>query len=128
MERKISLNQGMAIRHKDGPCIVLSGPGSGKTFVLTNRIFNLIYEYDVRPESILVITFTRAAANEMRSRFSSILKEKDMHLYDIPNFGTFHSIFFEILKNDFGYNAKSLMSDIDERIYISEVLEDFNKV
>lgn len=128
MERKISLNQGMAIRHKDGPCIVLSGPGSGKTFVLTNRIFNLIYEYDVRPESILVITFTRAAANEMRSRFSSILKEKDMHLYDIPNFGTFHSIFFEILKNDFGYNAKSLMSDIDERIYISEVLENNKNV
>ena len=118
----------MAIRHKDGPCIVLSGPGSGKTFVLTNRILNLIDEYGVMPDSILVITFTRAAANEMKSRFSSLLKENGMNLYDMPNFGTFHSIFFEVLKNDFGYNSKSLISDIDERVYISEILENNNTI
>ena len=118
----------MAIRHKDGPCIVLSGPGSEKTFVLTNRILNLIDEYGVMPDSILVITFTRAAANEMKSRFSSLLKENGMNLYDMPNFGTFHSIFFEVLKNDFGYNSKSLISDIDERVYISEILENNNTI
>ena len=123
MKRKASLNQEIAIKHGNGPCIVLSGPGSGKTFVLTNRILNLIVEYGVEPDSILVITFTRAAANEMKNRFQKLVKENGITISELPNFGTFHSIFFEILKNDFGYNSNSLMSDEDERILLSEVLE-----
>ena len=123
MEKKISINQEKAIRHGNGPCIVLSGPGSGKTFVLTNRILNLICEYGISPENILVITFTRAAANEMKARFKILLRDNAIKLNDMPSFGTFHSIFFEILKNDFGYNNKSLLTDTDERVYLSEVLE-----
>ena len=123
MEKKISINQEKAIRHGNGPCIVLSGPGSGKTFVLTNRILNLICEYGISPENILVITFTRAAANEMKFRFKILLRDNAIKLNDMPSFGTFHSIFFEILKNDFGYNNNSLLTETDERVYLSEVLE-----
>ena len=123
MVKKTSINQAKAIRHGDGPCIVLSGPGSGKTFVLTNRILNLICEYGISPDNILIITFTRASANEMKYRFISLLKEKNIELYDMPSFGTFHSIFFEILKNDFGYNNNSLLTDVDEKKYLSEVIE-----
>ena len=123
MEKKISINQEKAIRHGNGPCIVLSGPGSGKTFVLTNRILNLICEYGISPENVLVITFTRAAANEMKSRFKILLRDNAIKLNDMPSFGTFHSIFFEILKNDFGYNNNSLLTETDERVYLSEVLE-----
>ena len=123
MKRIASLSQETAIRHGNGPCIVLSGPGSGKTFVLTNRILNLIIEYGAKPDSVLVITFTRAAANEMKSRFLSLVKENNIKLSDLPNFGTFHSIFFEILKNEFGYNKDSLVSEEDERKLLSEVLE-----
>ena len=118
----------MAIKHGDGPCIVLSGPGSGKTFVLTNRVLNLIKEYDVSPENILVITFTRAAANEMKLRFIKLLKENELSIGEIPSFGTFHSIFFEILKNEFGYNSKSLLTEIEERAIISEVLENNSSI
>ena len=113
----------MAIEHGNGPCIVLSGPGSGKTFVLTNRVLFLISKFNVIPSNILVITFTRAASNEMRSRFHKLLKENSLYLNDVPSFGTFHSIFFEILKNDFGYNSKSLLNENEERTIISEILE-----
>lgn len=53
--------QERAIRHYTGPCMVLAGPGSGKTFTIARRICYLIEHYKVRPENILVITFTRAA-------------------------------------------------------------------
>ena len=128
MEKKVSKSQGLAIKHGDGPCIVLSGPGSGKTFVLTNRVLNLISEYEVNPENILVITFTRAAANEMKSRFLKLIKGNRISLNEIPTFGTFHSIFFEILKNDFGYNSQSLLSENEERFIISQVLEEDKKM
>ena len=128
MEKKVSKSQGLAIKHGDGPCIVLSGPGSGKTFVLTNRVLNLISEYEVNPENILVITFTRAAANEMKSRFLKLIKDNQISLNEIPTFGTFHSIFFEILKNDFGYNSQSLLSENEERFIISQVLEEDKKM
>ena len=58
-----------AILHKDGPMLVLAGPGSGKTTVITNRIFSLTRHQGVNPSSILVITFTRAAAREMEGRY-----------------------------------------------------------
>ena len=68
---KMSLNQAQieAIAHKDGPCMVLAGPGSGKTTVITNRIKHLIEKHKVKPEEILVITFSKAASKEMRERF-----------------------------------------------------------
>ena len=67
----MSLNyaQREAVSHHTGPCMVLAGPGSGKTLTIAKRIEYLIQQYKVRPEEILVITFTKYAANEMRERF-----------------------------------------------------------
>ena len=63
-----------AIHHKDGPMLVLAGPGSGKTTVITHRIRYLTEEYRVDPGSILVITFTKAAAEEMKLRFQALME------------------------------------------------------
>ena len=122
---KRNLNQEEAIRHGDGPCLVLAGPGSGKTYVLTNRVLNLIDVHNVSPEIILVITFTRAAALEMQQRFIGIIKNNKLSISSMPKFGTFHSVFYDVLKNDFGYNSKSLLTTGDEKIFLSEVLENY---
>lgn len=65
--------QNEAIMHGKGPCQVLAGPGSGKTLTIVNRIKYLIERYEVRPEEILVVTFTRFAAAEMKSRLCSLM-------------------------------------------------------
>ena len=84
----------MAINHVDGPAMVLAGPGSGKTFVIVERLRCLIEEHKIEPSSILVITFTKAAALEMQYRF---LKITDCS-YPEVNFGTFHSCFYQIIR------------------------------
>ena len=73
----MELNQAQkqAVACKDGPCMVLAGPGSGKTLTIAKRIEYLITRYQVRPEEILVITFTRYAAMEMRQRFCQVMGE-----------------------------------------------------
>ena len=86
--------QMQAISHGDGPCMVLAGPGSGKTFVIAERIKALITQKRADPSEILTITFTRAAAGEMRRRFLRITEEQ----YPQVSFGTFHSVFYQILK------------------------------
>ena len=60
-----------AVSHNEGPCLVLAGPGSGKTLTIVARIQTLIQTYQVKPEEILVITFTKYAAVEMKTRFFS---------------------------------------------------------
>ena len=84
--------QKRAIEHEKGPAYVIAGPGSGKTFVIIQRIISLIRK-GVDPGSILTITFTKAAAIEMQQRF---IKETDS-MYPEVLFGTFHSIFYHIL-------------------------------
>ncbi len=84
----------MAINHVDGPAMVLAGPGSGKTFVIVERLRCLIEEHNVEPSSILVITFTKAAAFEMQHRFMKITDSS----YPDVNFGTFHSCFYQIIR------------------------------
>ena len=92
----MSLNKAQkeAVAHHKGPCLVLAGPGSGKTLTIAKRIEYLIRVHKVRPEEILVITFTKYATNEMKRRFQEIMKSSD---YPV-NFGTFHSIYYWILK------------------------------
>ncbi len=85
-----------AIRHYKGPMLVLAGPGSGKTTVLTNRIRVLTEERGVPEENILVITFTRLAAQEMKSRYLRLTGRKESTIA----FGTFHSVFYSILRKD----------------------------
>lgn len=72
--------QNEAIMHGKGPCQVLAGPGSGKTLTIVNRIKYLIERYEVRPEEILVVTFTRFAAAEMKSRLCSLWENQMFRL------------------------------------------------
>lgn len=84
-----------AVTHPLGePALVLAGPGSGKTAVIVNRICYLIEEQKVDPASILVITFTKAAALSMQKRFQNSISGKILPV----NFGTFHSVFYQIIK------------------------------
>ena len=94
-----NLSQTEAIGHKNGPMLVLAGPGSGKTLTITQRVKNLILHEGVDPSCILVITFTRAAAIEMRERFYALMGNKK---YPIT-FGTFHDVFFQIQKQAYGF-------------------------
>ncbi len=96
----------------DGPAMVLAGPGSGKTTVIIHRIKHLI-ESHVRPEHILVITFTRAAERQMQERFSALCKGASFPV----TFGTFHSVFFHILKHAYGYSADNILRE-EERCQI----------
>ncbi|MBQ9512878.1 MAG: ATP-dependent helicase [Lachnospiraceae bacterium] len=87
--------QNLAIKHDKGPCLVLAGPGSGKTFVITERIRYLIEVNHVSPSEILTLTFTKAAAKEMQSRFM----KKTNNAYKDAVFGTFHAFYYSILKD-----------------------------
>lgn len=100
-----SEEQKAAIYYKDGPALVLAGPGSGKTTVIVNRIISLIKEHSVSPSSILVITFTKAAAKSMRQRFLSLTGES----YVSVTFGTFHAVFFSMLRHAYNYSAGSII-------------------
>ena len=127
MNKRFNKNQALAVRHVDGPCLVLAGPGSGKTFVLTNRILHLIKTAKVKPDNILVITFTRAAANEMKERFVKLLNDEKMTLNSMPTFGTFHSVFYEILRKDFGYTSSSLITDNEKALVLSKILKPYKE-
>jgi DNA helicase-2/ATP-dependent DNA helicase PcrA len=99
-------NQLDAINHKDGPLMVLAGPGSGKTTVLVNRLKVLIEEYGVSPSEICVNTFTRAATEEMESRFQMLTGNK-YHVY----FCTIHSLCRRILMKYFGYEKENFINE-----------------
>ena len=103
---KLSKIQLDAVRVTEGPALVIAGPGSGKTTVLTNRIKFLIEEHHVAPEEILVITFSKAAALEMRTRFYSICEDS---FYPVT-FGTFHSVFFQIIHTQYHYNTSHILT------------------
>lgn len=114
----IDATQINAIRHKDGPEIVLAGPGSGKTLVITRRIQHLIEQHHVPPNRILVITFTRAAAAEMRERFLKLMGGKNVPV----SFGTFHAIYFTILKHAYGYTASNIVKEEQRVQFVKEFI------
>lgn len=118
LEMKGTERQKEAILHKDGPLLVLAGPGAGKTFVITRRVKALIEQWKVDPASILVITFTNAAADEMRQRFSTLCPK---HGEDV-RFGTFHSVFFYILRNAYGFRAEQILREGKRREIFREIL------
>lgn len=109
---KFNQSQLSAIQHKDGPMLVLAGPGSGKTATLVERTKNLITKHGVNPSNILVITFTKAAANEMKQRFCREMELED-GIHGVPQvtFGTFHAIFFMVLKLAYHYNSSNIITD-----------------
>ena len=112
-------SQIQAISHMDGPAMVLAGPGSGKTTVITHRIKNLIEKAKVRPENILVVTFTKAAAISMQKRFSTLM---NVGKGQLVTFGTFHSVFYKILRNSRRYEAKEILSERQKTDYIREII------
>ena len=99
--------QKKAVTHGKGPCLVLAGPGSGKTLTIVNRIKYLIEEYKVRPEEILVVTFTRFAAAEMKSRLCALMGRKDLPVTS----GTFHGIYYGILKWAYRMGQQNILSE-----------------
>lgn len=112
-------SQIQAISHMDGPAMVLAGPGSGKTTVITHRIKNLIEKAEVHPENILVVTFTKAAAISMQKRFSTLMNGGKGQLV---TFGTFHSVFYKILRKSRRYEATEILSERQKTDYIREII------
>lgn len=111
-------SQGRAIAHVQGPALILAGPGSGKTFVITERTRNLIVNEHIDPAKILVITFTKAAALEMKERF-----RRRMEGISYPiTFGTFHAVFFAILKHAYGYTAESIVREEQRVKFMREII------
>lgn len=112
-------SQIQAISHMDGPAMVLAGPGSGKTTVITHRIKNLIEKAEVRPENILVVTFTKAVAISMQKRFSTLMNGGKGQLV---TFGTFHSVFYKILRKSRRYEATEILSERQKTDYLREII------
>lgn len=120
---KLNNAQAQAITHKEGPLLVLAGPGSGKTFTITRHILHLIEEQKVLPEEILVITFTKDAALSMQQRF----REQSRQTYPV-NFGTFHSVFYHILNQSNGSNHRQILQEAQKRNLIFPIIKKYRKL
>ena len=118
-------SQSEAIRHQDGPLLVLAGPGSGKTTVVTKRVQYLVQDCHISPSSILVITFTKAAATEMKERFLRLMEqsEEKPQGYGNVSFGTFHAVFFNILKLSYGFTAANILREETRYQYMKEIVD-----
>ena len=115
---RLNMAQQKAAGHFEGPCMVLAGPGSGKTLTIASRIECLIKDYKVRPEEILVITFTRAASYEMQQRFKSIMGGAS---YPVT-FGTFHGVYYGILKWAYGLTSANILTEEEKYQLIRQIL------
>lgn len=109
-----------AIMHRDGPAMVLAGPGAGKTYVITKRVKALIDEYGVKPEQILVVTFSKAAAVEMKERFEMLTGGRRLPV----RFGTFHSVFFQILRLAYHYEVKDIATPALKYRFLEETFNE----
>lgn len=116
---RFSKEQSVAIMHTDGPMMVIAGPGSGKTTVITRRIKYLIESAGVSPADILVITFTKAAATEMEQRFKALTSGENYQV----RFGTFHSIFFWIIKRAYNLSNSCVISEYDKCNLLDNIIK-----
>ena len=107
--------QRAAVTHLDGPLLILAGAGSGKTRVITYRIAYMMKKHNVAPSSILAITFTNKAANEMRQRIEGLVGDRSKYIWC----GTFHSIFARLLRRHaelLGYSQNFSIIDTDDQL------------
>ena len=118
MKQILSDAQKRAVTHLNGPMLVLAGPGSGKTTVITKRIEFLIKNAKIDPSNILVITFTKAAASEMKERFLRFMPQDGKRV----TFGTFHAVFFTILKHAYYYEASNVIREEERMQIIREMI------
>lgn len=119
---ELTSNQYRAVTHLQGPCMVLAGPGSGKTFIIVKRIEYLIKKHKVRPEEILVVTFTKAAAKEMQERFLALEGVSGSSVV----FGTFHSVFLGILQQSIKSMKLTIITEAQKRTLIEQLLIERN--
>ena len=115
-----SKSQREAVEFGAGPMMVLAGPGSGKTFVITHRVCHLIEKQNIRPENILVVTFSKAAAVEMRERFIKLMPDKQG---ERVTWGTFHSVYFHLLRTAYGYRGDQVITDAERYDVIRELMK-----
>lgn len=101
--------------------LVLAGPGSGKTSVITGRTWNLISQYGISPSNILVVTFTKAAAQEMKGRFLRLSGKNTTQV----TFGTFHGVYYGILRHAYRLNNSHILSEDKKKILFRELAETF---
>lgn len=113
---RFNASQREAVCHGCGPALVLAGPGSGKTTVITKRIQYLTQVSHIPPQEILVVTFTKAAALEMQQRFETLLQSRSQ-----VRFGTFHAVFYHILQEHSG-NHLTLLTEKEKQDYIRRIL------
>ncbi len=117
MGKKLNTAQQKAVCHETGPMLVLAGPGSGKTTVLLCRISRLLERGLAKPQEILALTFSKAAAEEMKSRFENLNGASGV------SFGTFHSIFFRILRSRYGWNVEQIFQEEERRSILRDSIE-----
>lgn len=113
--------QKQAIVHLSGPAQVIAGPGSGKTFVIIQRILYLVRCCHIPPERILVITYTKAAAAEMKDRYEKECAEEKAYMANV-HFGTFHSICYNILRQCGCAGPDALIKESDKRKLLQVIL------
>ena len=120
MNSNLDPSQREAVCCGTGPCEIIAGPGSGKTLVLTERIRYLLEHYNLKPSQILVLTFSRTAAAEMKERFLKTAGENSRSVC----FGTFHSVFFHILKESTRRNY-SILGQMQKERLISHLIRNY---
>lgn len=115
--------QKLAVQHVNGPCLVVAGPGSGKTRVISHRLINLVLNENISPKKVLAISFTKASSTEMKNRTISLSND---HRMSRISFGTFHSVFFRILRYFEGYDLNSLIDDKTKLMTIKNIMKTLN--
>ncbi len=121
--QSLKFNEGQfkAITHLNGPMMVVAGPGSGKTTVITYRVKHLIENYSIPENKILVVTFTKSAADEMKIRYEKITNKKTKIL-----FSTFHSLFFRILRSHININLENVLKESEKKEILLNIIKNLN--
>ena len=126
--KELNNEQKAAVLATDGPAMILAGAGSGKTRVLTYKVAYLVVEKKVKPDAILLVTFTNKAAAEMKERVENILARLNFPLYSAKPFaGTFHSFCAKLLRREGKYLGLSpafvIYNESDQKEVVKEVME-----
>jgi len=119
--KSLNKTQKAAVEVIDGPVLIFAGAGSGKTRVLTHKLFHLVDEELYKPEEILAVTFTNKAAKEMKERVMKLLKKNELDL----SMGTFHSICARILREDIdtlGFSKHFAIYDVKDQLDLIKIL------